>query len=176
MWFGLDIYTDVVSTRHFQTNPTFKCLQTPCCRRNRARNEEQTSMLVALSFSSITCFRMVRDDLMASFNVMDCQLPRERGTNRKDATRQSRDLHVLPLLSTTCAYMGWKNSGMWSVPCGRPLAENFVLPQTLSRWPEHHTAQRFLMDPCGTCIHKQITVKSLWSQNQSWTCLFKISR
>lgn len=28
-------------------------------------------MLVAFSFSSITCFRMVRDDLMASFNVMD---------------------------------------------------------------------------------------------------------
>lgn len=29
-------------------------------------------MLVAFSFSSITCFRMVRDDLMASFNVIDC--------------------------------------------------------------------------------------------------------
>lgn len=28
-------------------------------------------MLVALSFSSITCFRMVRDDLMASFNDID---------------------------------------------------------------------------------------------------------
>lgn len=29
------------------------------------------STLVALSFSSITCFRMVRADLQASFNVMD---------------------------------------------------------------------------------------------------------
>lgn len=47
-----------------------------------------------------------------------------------------------------------------SVPCGRPPAESSVLPQTLSRWPEHHTGQRFLMGPCGTCIHKQITVKS----------------
>lgn len=28
-------------------------------------------MLVAFSFSSITCFRIVRDDLMASFSVMD---------------------------------------------------------------------------------------------------------
>ena len=54
--------------------------------RERIRNEERTSMLVALSFSSITCFRMVRDDLMASFNVMDCELPSERGANRKDAT------------------------------------------------------------------------------------------
>lgn len=39
--------------------------------RKWVRAEEQTSMLVALSFSSITCFRMVREDLMASFNVMD---------------------------------------------------------------------------------------------------------
>lgn len=30
-----------------------------------------TSILVAFSFSSMTCFRMVREDLMASFNVMD---------------------------------------------------------------------------------------------------------
>lgn len=33
-----------------------------------------TSMLVAFSFSSITCFRMVREDLMASFNVMDWKI------------------------------------------------------------------------------------------------------
>ena len=30
-----------------------------------------TSMFVEFSFSSITCFRIVREDLMASFNVMD---------------------------------------------------------------------------------------------------------
>lgn len=35
-------------------------------------------MLVAFSFSSITCFRMVRDDLMASFNVMDCLVKKEK--------------------------------------------------------------------------------------------------
>lgn len=28
-------------------------------------------MLVAFSFSSMTCFRMTREDLMASFSVMD---------------------------------------------------------------------------------------------------------
>lgn len=32
-----------------------------------------TSMLVAFSFSSITCFRMTREDLIASFSVMDCK-------------------------------------------------------------------------------------------------------
>jgi len=30
-------------------------------------------MLVAFSFSSITCFRMTREDLIASFSVMDCK-------------------------------------------------------------------------------------------------------
>lgn len=39
--------------------------------RNKCLNWEQTSMLVAFSFSSITCFRIVRDDLMASFSVID---------------------------------------------------------------------------------------------------------
>lgn len=32
-----------------------------------------TSMLVAFSFSSITCFRMTREDLIASFSVIDCK-------------------------------------------------------------------------------------------------------
>lgn len=50
--------------QHESWHRKIKCLKT----------EEQTSMLVALSFSSITCFRMVRDDLMASFSVMDCHL------------------------------------------------------------------------------------------------------
>lgn len=39
-------------------------------------------MLVAFSFSSITCFRMVRDDLMASFNVMDCSVKKEKGQRK----------------------------------------------------------------------------------------------
>lgn len=30
-------------------------------------------MLVAFNFSSMTCFRMTREDLMASFSVMDCK-------------------------------------------------------------------------------------------------------
>lgn len=30
-------------------------------------------MLVAFSFSSITCFRMTREDLIASFSVIDCK-------------------------------------------------------------------------------------------------------
>lgn len=44
----------------------------------RMKWKNQTSMLVAFSFSSITCFRMVRDDLMASFNVIDCLFKREK--------------------------------------------------------------------------------------------------
>lgn len=30
----------------------------------------------------------------------------------------------------------------------------------LSQWPEHHTVQRFLMGPCGTCIHKQTAINT----------------
>lgn len=64
---------------------------------------------------------------------------------------------------------------MWSVPCGRPLAESSVLPQMLSQWPEHHTAQRFLMGPCGTCIHKQIKINPVKTDLKANMLLFKMS-
>lgn len=40
------------------------------------------------------------------------------------------------------------------IPCGRPPVESSELPRRQSRWHEHHTAQTFLMGPCGTCAHK----------------------
>lgn len=46
----------------------------------KKKKGRHTSMLVALSFSSITCFRMVRDDLMASFSVMDYKIQTQKAT------------------------------------------------------------------------------------------------
>ncbi len=142
-------------------------------------------MLVALSFSSITCFKIVRDDLMASFNVMDCQLPREKRQTEEIQLNQSWWFSDLSFTLDNCAFMRlrrkkankqikslWKLQSVYVpvkhryavfIPCGRLPAESSERPQMLSQWPERHTAQRFLMGPCGTCKHKHIKCVSLWS-------------
>lgn len=53
-------------------------MSTKTLQHEKAFQGEPTSILVAFSFSSITCFRMVRDDLMASFNVIDCPKNKNR--------------------------------------------------------------------------------------------------
>lgn len=131
-------------------------------------------MLVALSFSSITCFRIVRDDLMASFNVMDCELTRERRTNRTENLLQFIQ-KIYRLKCKTAAYTAhspaeYKDA---AVPCGKPPAESSALPRMPSRWPEHHTAQRFLMDPCGTWIHPRFK-KNKKKKKELGLCIARI--
>lgn len=98
-----------------------KCLKTGWDKKN------QTSMLVAFSFSSITCFRMVKDDLMASFNVMDCKLEMEKGT-KKDHNSSLRlpiqciswvEISLIKYLNTTdwytciiAAILTWKHANL----------------------------------------------------------------
>lgn len=91
----LDYILQLFFGKHMERLPRLYCCQLQGTQMNNAcmkhchsnfsnknlkwvRNDKQTSMLVALSFSSITCFRMVRDDLMASFNVMDCQIDMDK--------------------------------------------------------------------------------------------------